>query len=1044
MDFVFDTSEYKLLEEIEFDETILRPETIRFFTLDEQITDAYEKMIPRGRTTKFQLNEIAKDVERLRELYTHLIVPTADNYEIRSPEYSRNFPWIFPVYSSSERTTYDINGSWASLFEEANVKLPRFYPRMIGALPHPYAPSQGQPYPLAETTTFLDGNGENPIRAVPRFMTLRTARHEDGTFDLVPVPIDGSADIVNFIGYYAKERPLDVPNPLPEHNFLKSKDAVMIETTADLKEIVPDLGAIMEHAVPNTHDPYGVGAEYLKIYDVKLTDITWDLWKSRFPPAERTDVREAQDPIDFKIQKADKPGEKLIDGYGTDYFPALSSRYWLSTQIDGGELVVAMLKSNVGTNGSVNQLPGADMEPMPFPNTTIEDCDLYGVGFQELTTRGLLRRTWIGNKVTLTCVPLDFIKQERKVEGYKNRKTWKESSASDDLRAYMKELKLHVPVKMPEVIPKLEKIPTNELSKYRSDIVAVLGDVRRFPDDKLRDIKELVKDLFTEARTIVDSEKKFVVCQHTLAFLSGDLAADKTKYYEEWTARVDGFRVCKYCGEHVSADILEDQEEFTDEGRVIKHAASLEQPKFSGIPSNAIQTVKDMFDLSKPSDEVFFMLISLVNVVPDLPQLQPILEMGRELASTLKPASQGVVGIAQMILLLQSHVPTLIPRRSFGKKPLILSGYPRDGSPGEFTIVDSMMIVLTKTFEAYPTSFKGSSVTTMRLVLNKPAAIKKACYGIIDQMVENKFMRDSLDRAKAYAPVEEEVVSNSMIPADIQTPKMGTFLHSPECPSFRVFWTSERAPLFTQPRTILRSGIDQFRYADVKSKIVEMTTSIRMTPVKVDPKETAKRLKIAGTGATENWRLNMMMINRIASVFSIPSPVSKLDTTQKAADLRDITKGYLYELVATISKDTIKKSKLDELRKKDLLLVVVPADVAEAKKVTNSLRAKERALFTERMREKTDSDREITKELIDRGLAPYIVTDKDRILFAREMEEQQERESDVGVGLPVDYQDQGDLPINADIVERGNYGDYMGVQVDYDQPHQFDDDDRGI
>jgi hypothetical protein len=156
----------------------------------------------------------------------------------------------------------------------------------------------------------------------------------------------------------------------------------------------------MEHAVPNTHDPYTVGSEYLKIYDVKLSDITWDLWKSRFPPAERTDVREAQDPIDFKIPKADKPGEKLVDGYGTDYFPALSSRYWLSSQIDGGELVVAMLKSNVGANGSVNQLPGADMEPMPFPKTTIEDCDLDGVDFQELTVRGLLRRSWIGNKVT--------------------------------------------------------------------------------------------------------------------------------------------------------------------------------------------------------------------------------------------------------------------------------------------------------------------------------------------------------------------------------------------------------------------------------------------------------------------------------------------------------------------------------------------------------------------------------------------------------------------------------------------------------------------
>jgi hypothetical protein len=38
----------------------------------------------------------------------------------------------------------------------------------------------------------------------------------------------------------------------------------------------------------------------------------------------------------------------------------------------------------------------------------------------------------------------------------------------------------------------------------------------------------------------------------------------------------------------------------------------------------------------------------------------------------------------------------------------------------------------------------------------------------------------------------------------------------------------------------------------------------------------------------------------------------------------------------------------------------------------------------------TDADREITKELVDRGLAPYIITKQDRVLFAREVAEQQE------------------------------------------------------
>lgn len=1043
MDFVFDTSEYKLLEEIEFDETILRPESVRFYTLEEQVSDAYEKMIPRGRTTKFQLDQLAKDVDKLRDLYTKYIVPTEDKYVVREPEQLRHFPWIFPIYAAGNTTEYD-GDSWAALFEPSSLKLPKFYNRMLGSLPKPYASTQeGRPYVLSTATTFLDGNGESPIRALPKFVTTIPERHEDGTFDLIPTPVDGTGDIVNFVGYYAQKRPFEIPNPYPGHPLFASNNAVAIDSTVDLKDLIGEnpIDTVMNHAVPNTHMPYTVGAAYLKIYDIKLEDIRWDTWKSRFPPAETVDVIEPPAPIEFENRKADKPGDKLIEGYGTEFYPALSSRYWLSSQLDGGELVVAMLKSNVGTNGTVNQLPGADMEPMPFPKTTLEDCDLTDIDFQELTIRGLLRRTWEGNKAVLTCVPLDFIKQERKILGYKNRKTWKESTPADDLRTYMRELKLHVPIETPIPKIKLEKIPTSETSKQRVEIVAVLEDRRRFADDKLRDIKELTKDLFVENRTIVDVDNKFIVCQHTLALLGGDLAKDRNKYYEEWTTRVDGFRVCKYCGEHVSSDILEDQEEFTDEGRVIKHASFLTERKFSVIPGNAIQIFKDLFDMTKPSDEVFFMLISLLGVVPDVTQTQPILQMGRELAATLKPASQGVVGIAQAILLLQSHVPSLIPKRSFGKRPLVISGYPRDGKPAEFTIVDSMMLVLTKTFEAYPTSFKGSSVTTLRLVLNKPAAIKKACYGIIDQMVENEFMRDSLNRAKAYAPAEEAVASNEMLRADIPTPKMGSILHSPECPSFRVFWTSVRLPTIVQPPTILRSGIDHFKRSDASRKLVEISLSIRTTPVKIDPKEIAKRLK--GSTASDNWRINVMLINRIATLFSIPSPVATLDTTQKPAELRDITKGFYNELVSELSKNQITKSKLEEFKKKDILFLVVSADLTEAKKTTNSLKAKERTLFTDRMREMTDADREITKDLIARGLAPYIITDKDRILFAREKEQEEEQQEDVGVGLPVDYQDQGDVPINTDIIERGNYGDYTDVQTDYDQTH-FDDGDRGI
>jgi hypothetical protein len=97
----------------------------------------------------------------------------------------------------------------------------------------------------------------------------------------------------------------------------------------------------------------------------------------------------------------------------------------------------------------------------------------------------------------------------------------------------------------------------------------------------------------------------------------------------------------------------------------------------------------------------------------------------------------------------------------------------------------------------------------------------------------------------------------------------------------------------------------------------------------------------------------------------------------------------------------------------------------------------------------TDADREITKELVDRGLAPYIITKQDRILFAKEVaEEERTEEEETGVGRPVDYQDQGDLPITEDIVERGNYGDYSNGPNndgrDDLQPDMFDRGDEPI
>jgi hypothetical protein len=1060
--FTFNLTEFKVLDEFSYDETIQRPEIIRFYTLDEQIGDAYEKMIPKGRTTKKQMETLKNEADRLRKLYEQHIVPTADTYELREAEYGKQFSWIHPVYESSILSRYSYEQSWNPLYSAERVRLPQFYRSMMTALPRPYqTETVGVPYLFDSPTQFVNSEGKEPIRALPTFYYPRTQRHEDGRFDILSVPMANTEDIIRFVGYFADKRPVPIPNPLPEHDFLKSSDPVMIETTAPLSEVVPSLDAILTHAVPVTPDPYGEGMKYLKVYDVELSDIPWDSWKSRFPPAEPVPPQAEPQAIEFPKPSGDKPSENLMKYY-EPYFPALSSRKWLMDQIDGGELVVHMLLSQAGENGTIGMMPGSDAE-FEYPPTTIQECELEGLDFTTFKTRGVLRRTWgPKDKMIYQCVPLELLRQERKREGYSKRKQWLEKTPSSILETYVKALvSARLVESKPSKEPKVQSAPVRELSQLRREVVTVLTDINRFAEDKLRDITELIRGALLSEKTYTDSKGLFLVCSHTLSLLNGDLATDRRAFYDTWTAKVDGFRVCKFCGEHVNSDVLEDQEEFTDDGRVIRHADALQVKTFDGHGvADHIKTLsglKELFDFSKPSDEVFFMLISLLHVIPEVDQLQPILEMGRKVSAQLEKAKLdgGVAGIAQMVLMIQSHNPPLIPRRSFGSKPLTLRGYPRDAAKSEgYTIVDSMMLVLSKTLEAYPTSFKGSSATTMRNVLNQPKKTKNLVEKTIDTLIKgSKPLQTALEQAKTVLPAEEALKPSTMIPGGLVMPSkdtFGTIVSPPTCPSLRAYWSPGRPPKLKQPDVPLRAGINHFeRPGSIETKLIDESVSERVTPKSVDVKsaEVKSRLKL-GKDASEDWHTNVLIASRLASEFGLPAPVRTIDSTQKNDDLRDITKGYVYELTKEISKDPLTKTRLDAMKKNDLALMMLTADVKKAAEITNTLKAKERITFTERFRMMTDADREITKELVDRGLAPYIITKQDRVLFAREVAEEQEEKEDIGVGRPVDYENQGELPINEEIVERGNYGDYSNAANndgrDPEDAHMFQEEDLGI
>jgi hypothetical protein len=1065
------------LEDIEFDETIQRPERVRFYTLSEQTTDAYEKLLPRGKLTRFQRDEIRKEIDRLQELYKEYVIAMPDEYNLREPEYGRHFSWVHPIYATGDLKKYDWETSWAPLFD--NVRQPGFYTRMISALPQPFDDSSdGVPFGQTEVTEFVSSEGTDPVRALPPYLITRTQRHEDKTIDILRVPVEGSEDVVNFTGYYLEARKLEVPNPFADHPFLKGNAAEVVTTTAALRDVVPSLDAILTHGIPVTKDPYGAAAPFLKLYDVKLRDIPWSSWKSRFPPVDIVQDAPVGEPIVFPKPAQLAPPENVINAYRSSYGPGVSVRNWLMNQLDGGGLIPELLRSKAIENGSVQALPAADIEQAAYPTTTLEECALAGTNFPDFMTKGVLRRTWDGGpKSTMQCVPIEFIKQERGKVGYLNRKGWSDSTEDDIKKSYIRRMEEVRPMvdmaTKPDLAP---KTPARADSIRRMEVLAIFEDPRRFSDDKLSDIREMLKETTLTNNVYSDPDGQFVFCAHSLAILGGDLEKDRNAYYDIWAVKVDGFRVCKFCGQHINTDVFADQAEFDEDGFLIKRTEAMEVTTFHGANIAAFTTglagLQPLFIKENAHDDTVYLLLSLLQVLPTADKLEPLLKLGRAIAAAQftkgSPAQiakfTGMMGIATTALILQTHIPSLIPRRAFGSKPLVLSGYPRDeATPGEYTIVSTLIMVIQKTFESFPTSFKGAAQQIIRAVLNDSGEIKKTVTLLLS--AKSPLMTKSdvpalLAKARAYQLQKPTVeVPKALLPVMLPPKELDLIRSFVSCPSSRPIWTSGRYPPIVQSTPPLRNGI---RAAD-SAKSIPPTVSDREIPVDVPDAEIRARLtKTKGVPASvtirDAYRANLAVASRLSDIFFMKEPVRTVNPEQADSKLRDIGRGILMETLSTITKDSVKKAKFDEQRFKDAALYTLLADYKKEKAEVNKLRAAERIKFVQRMAQKSDQEREVIQDLLAIGLAPYVMTNQDRIELAQEAQRLQEEvykddaafdatgDADIGVGQPHDFFDDGDQDNRG--ADNGDYGDYVGMPGndgrDHNQPQINDDQERSI
>jgi hypothetical protein len=111
-----------------------------------------------------------------------------------------------------------------------------------------------------------------------------------------------------------------------------------------------------------------------------------------------------------------------------------------------------------------------------------------------------------------------------------------------------------------------------------------------------------------------------------------------------------------------------------------------------------------------------------------------------------------------------------------------------------------------------------------------------------------------------------------------------------------------------------------------------------------------------------------------------------LDTTIDSSLLRDAVRGLIFKFLHSVEKGVDTERKLQLAVRRDIVLRMILLKRDEAEKVQQSLRARERETFKQRMRQMPDQEREVTKQLLDIGLAGYIITNEDRRMFAREQE----------------------------------------------------------
>ena len=486
-----------------------------------------------------------------------------------------------------------------------------------------------------------------------------------------------------------------------------------------------------------------------------------------------------------------------------------------------------------------------------------------------------------------------------------------------------------------------------------------------------------------------------------------------------------------------------------------------------------------------------YLLISLIQVLPSEDQLKPFLDYVRSESGKVQARISGkkltakqqgdvdmalsLFGFNAIVVLLQTHRPQLIPRRSFGSKPLLLRGFPRDTDDiNDSPLVDSLMGALTQTFESYPGTFKGSSVIFLRTLLNDRKGTKRVILSSLQKQFAPRFSKElQVAKESVEAVAVGTVQRQTFDPPMVHMTRDITFLAPGDrlntgveirysckvgtpwlIPSTRFSYTQESLEI-VQPLRPSNKSKKVVPPLPPPSAGVVAPDDIRRR-LKLKPIETLKRI-LSEESRPGVLQAFLLRIYGILAEETISSRVLRtyIDASRTAVEQaggdsslrRDIYKGFILELGIKVSENEAVLTQFQSVLKSDASLKTLLSSAAETRTAVDRYTTREREVFKLRMRNMTDAQREITNTLRDLGLAPYLITKEDRDGFVREIQadaetvepdnplvapgdtENQEDIPEEGLNDERDLGPQGEIPQNGDIEAEYDYGDYGDMRA---------------